>query len=102
MSVSTVSIEQLSVNTIRTLSMDAVQKANSGHPGTAMALAPVTYALWNNALRYDPEHPDWPARDRFVLSALPDAVRLHPASGWRRSSAANLVSRSTTSRIFVR
>ncbi len=68
MSVSTVSIEQLSVNTIRTLSMDAVQKANSGHPGTAMALAPVTYALWNNALRYDPEHPDWPARDRFVLS----------------------------------
>lgn len=68
MSVSTVSIEQLSVNTIRTLSMDAVQKANSGHPGTAMALAPVTYALWNNALRYDPEHPEWPARDRFVLS----------------------------------
>lgn len=68
MSVSTVSIEQLTVNTIRTLSMDAVQKANSGHPGTAMALAPVTYSLWNNALRYDPEHPDWPARDRFVLS----------------------------------
>lgn len=68
MSVSTVSIEQLSINTIRTLSMDAVQKANSGHPGTAMALAPVTYTLWNNSLRYDPEHPDWPARDRFVLS----------------------------------
>ncbi|MCB9872820.1 MAG: transketolase [Planctomycetaceae bacterium] len=68
MSVSTVSIEQLSINTIRTLSMDAVQKANSGHPGTAMALAPVTYALWNHALRYDPEHPEWPARDRFVLS----------------------------------
>ncbi|HUG70206.1 MAG TPA: transketolase [Pirellulaceae bacterium] len=68
MSVSTVSIEQLAINTIRTLSMDAVQKANSGHPGTAMALAPVTYCLWNNALRYDPEHPEWPARDRFVLS----------------------------------
>ena len=68
MSVSTVSIEKLSVNTIRTLSMDAVQKANSGHPGTAMALAPVTYALWNNSLRYDPEHPEWPGRDRFVLS----------------------------------
>jgi transketolase len=68
MSVSTVSIEQLSVNTIRTLSMDAVQKANSGHPGTAMALAPATYALWNSSLRYDPDHPDWPARDRFVLS----------------------------------
>ncbi|HRX77543.1 MAG TPA: transketolase [Pirellulaceae bacterium] len=61
-------MEQLSINTIRTLSMDAVQKANSGHPGTAMALAPVTYALWNHALRYDPEHPEWPARDRFVLS----------------------------------
>ncbi|MCA9124314.1 MAG: transketolase [Planctomycetaceae bacterium] len=68
MSVSTVSIEQLSINTIRTLSMDAVQQANSGHPGTAMALAPVTYALWNNALNFDPEHPEWPARDRFVLS----------------------------------
>lgn len=68
MSVSTVSIEQQSINTIRTLSMDAVQQANSGHPGTAMALAPVTYSLWNNSLRYDPEHPEWPARDRFVLS----------------------------------
>ncbi|MDA1051921.1 MAG: transketolase [Planctomycetota bacterium] len=68
MSVSAVSIEQLSINTIRTLSMDAVQKANSGHPGTAMALAPVAYTLWNNALRYDPDHPGWPARDRFVLS----------------------------------
>ncbi len=68
MSVSTVSIEQQSINTIRTLSMDAVQQANSGHPGTAMALAPVTYTLWNNSLQYDPEHPEWPARDRFVLS----------------------------------
>jgi transketolase len=48
--------------------MDAVQQANSGHPGTPMALAPVAYSLWNNSLRYDPEHPDWPARDRFVLS----------------------------------
>jgi transketolase len=68
MSVSAPSIEQLAINTIRTLSMDAVQKANSGHPGTPMALAPVTYALWNHTLRYDPEHPQWPARDRFVLS----------------------------------
>ncbi|MBC8351997.1 MAG: transketolase [Planctomycetes bacterium] len=68
MSVSTVSIEQLSVNTIRTLSMDAVQQANSGHPGTAMALAPVTYTLWNKSLRFDPEHAEWPGRDRFVLS----------------------------------
>ncbi len=48
--------------------MDGVQKANSGHPGTPMALAPVTYAIWNDAMRYDPAHPQWPARDRFVLS----------------------------------
>ncbi|REK12067.1 MAG: transketolase [Planctomycetota bacterium] len=61
-------IEGLAINTIRTLSMDAVQKANSGHPGTPMALAPVAYTLWNEVLNYDPEHPLWPARDRFVLS----------------------------------
>ncbi|MEW4563036.1 transketolase [Bremerella sp. JC770] len=68
MSTSTTSIEQLSINAIRTLSMDAVQQANSGHPGTAMALAPVTYTLWNKHLKYDPANPSWPARDRFVLS----------------------------------
>ncbi|MFP6750382.1 MAG: transketolase [Pirellulaceae bacterium] len=62
------SIEQLTINTIRTLSMDAVQKANSGHPGTPMALAPLTYLLWNEFLRYDPQQPCWPGRDRFVLS----------------------------------
>src|SRR3954453_15796690 len=56
------------VNTIRTLSMDAVQAANSGHPGTPMALAPVAYNLWQNFLRFDPEDPIWPNRDRFVLS----------------------------------
>jgi transketolase len=61
-------IDQLSVNTIRTLSMDAVQAANSGHPGTPMAMAPVVYALWQNVLRFDLEHPIWPNRDRFVLS----------------------------------
>jgi transketolase len=61
-------IEQLAINTIRTLSMDAVQKANSGHPGTPMALAPVTYAIWQNNLNYDPSNPLWPGRDRFVLS----------------------------------
>lgn len=64
----TTDIQQLAVNTIRTLSMDGVQKANSGHPGTPMALAPVTYAIWNDAMQYDPAHPCWPARDRFVLS----------------------------------
>jgi len=68
MSTSTTSIEQLSINAIRTLSMDAVQQANSGHPGTAMALAPVTYTLWNKHLKYDPANPSWPSRDRFVLS----------------------------------
>src|SRR6202166_1461051 len=62
-------IDQLSINTIRTLSMDAVQKANSGHPGTPMAMAPVVYTLWQRHLRYDPENPLWPNRDRFVLSA---------------------------------
>ena len=61
-------IDQLTINTIRTLSMDAVQAANSGHPGTPMALAPVAYCLWQRFLRYDPEDPIWPNRDRFVLS----------------------------------
>ena len=61
-------LDQLCINTIRTLSMDAVQKANSGHPGTPMALAPVAYCLWQQFLRYDPENPLWPNRDRFVLS----------------------------------
>jgi transketolase len=61
-------IEQLSINTIRTLSIDAIQEANSGHPGTPMALAPVAYVLWQRFLRFDPENPIWPNRDRFVLS----------------------------------
>jgi len=61
-------IDQLSINTIRTLAMDAVQQANSGHPGTPMALAPIAYALWQRVLRYDPANPIWPNRDRFVLS----------------------------------
>jgi transketolase len=61
-------IDQLCINTIRTLSIDAIQKANSGHPGTPMALAPVAYTLWQRFLRYDPSDPIWPNRDRFVLS----------------------------------
>ncbi|GIW94160.1 MAG: transketolase [Pirellulaceae bacterium] len=68
MSVTAQSLEQLAINTIRTLSMDGVQKANSGHPGTPMALAPVAYVLWTEFLRYDPQHPRWPGRDRFILS----------------------------------
>lgn len=61
-------IETKAINTIRTLSMDAVQAANSGHPGTAMAMAPVAYTLWNEFLAFDPADPIWPNRDRFVLS----------------------------------
>ncbi|HTF90247.1 MAG TPA: transketolase [Planctomycetota bacterium] len=61
-------LDTLCVNTIRTLAMDAVQQANSGHPGTPMAMAPVAYALWQNRLRFDPADPIWPNRDRFVLS----------------------------------
>src|SRR5438309_2968337 len=61
-------LDLLAVNTIRTLSMDAVQAANSGHPGTPMALAPVAYCLWQRFLRFDPDDPIWPNRDRFVLS----------------------------------
>ncbi len=57
------------INTIRTLAMDAVQAANSGHPGTPMAMAPVAYYLWQYVLRFDPDDPVWPNRDRFVLSA---------------------------------
>lgn len=61
-------LDQLSINTIRTLSIDAVQAANSGHPGTPMALAPLVYTLWNRIMQFDPQDPIWPNRDRFVLS----------------------------------
>jgi transketolase len=66
--VSGASIDQVCINTIRTLAMDAVQQANSGHPGTPMALAPVGYTVWQHFLRFDPDDPIWPNRDRFVLS----------------------------------
>ena len=61
-------LEQLCINTVRTLSMDAVQKANSGHPGTPMALAPLAFVLWDRFLRFNPRNPRWPGRDRFILS----------------------------------
>src|SRR6202023_3043020 len=61
-------LETLCINTIRTLAIDAVQQANSGHPGAPMGLAPVTYCLWQEFLRYDPADPTWLNRDRFVLS----------------------------------
>jgi len=64
-----VDLEQLSIDTVRTLAMDAVQQADSGHPGTAMALAPLAYVLWMRHLKYNPANPEWRDRDRFVLSA---------------------------------
>ena len=62
-------LDQLAIDTIRTLSIDGVQKANSGHPGAPMGAAPMAYVLWTRFLRHAPTHPDWPDRDRFVLSA---------------------------------
>jgi transketolase len=76
-------MEQLAINTIRTLSMDAVQAAKSGHPGTPMALAPLVYTLWNRVMRFDPQDPIWPNRDRFVLSNG-HASMLHLASNQAR------------------
>ncbi len=70
------SIDEICVNTIRTLCIDAVQQANSGHPGTPMAMAPVVYTLWQDFLRFDPDDPIWPNRDRFVLVG---GARLDPA-----------------------
>jgi len=65
----TTSLETLCINTVRILAVDAVQKANSGHPGTAMALAPLGHLLWSKMLNYNPQDPNWPNRDRFILSA---------------------------------
>ena len=62
-------LQTLAINTIRTLSIDAVQKANSGHPGLPMGAAPMAYALWMRHLRFNPRNPDWANRDRFILSA---------------------------------
>ncbi|MEM6799107.1 MAG: transketolase [Planctomycetota bacterium] len=68
MATSTIDLTTTAINTIRTLSMDGVQAANSGHPGTPMALAPIAYKLWADVLKYDPAMPEWPGRDRYVLS----------------------------------
>ncbi len=72
-------LERLCINTIRTLSMDAVQQANSGHPGTPMALAPLAYVLYDRYLRHNPQNPAWPGRDRFVLSAGHASMLLYSA-----------------------
>ncbi len=73
----TVAIDQLCINTIRMLSADAVQKANSGHPGMPMGAAPMAYALWTRFLRFNPTNPGWPGRDRFVLSAGHGSILLY-------------------------
>ena len=73
------SLDQLCIDTVRALAMDAVQQADSGHPGTAMALAPVAYVLWQRHLRYNPANPDWLGRDRFVLSAGHACMLLYAA-----------------------
>src|ERR687894_2471768 len=70
-------LEQRAINVIRGLAMDAPQKANSGHPGTAMALAPLAHVLWTRVMRYDAGDPDWPDRDRFVLSAGHASILLY-------------------------
>src|SRR5678816_630287 len=62
------SVEQLGINTVRVLSADAVQKANSGHPGTPMGLAPMGHVLWTRFMNYNPQDAEWPNRDRFILS----------------------------------
>ena len=87
------SIDLLCINTIRTLSIDAVEKANSGHAGTPMGIAPMAYALWQYVMRYDPFHPDWPNRDRFVLSAGHASMLLYSLihlSGVKRVSGATV------------
>jgi transketolase len=89
-----VGLDQLTINTIRTLSMDAVQAADSGHPGTPMALAPVAYTLWHDVLRYDPQQPLWPNRDRFVLSCGHASMLLYATlhlAGVRQLDAAGRV-----------
>ena len=70
-------VEQLGINVIRGFAMDAPQRANSGHPGTAMALAPLAHVLWTRVMKYDPTDPLWPDRDRFVLSAGHASILLY-------------------------
>jgi transketolase len=82
-------LDQLCVNTIRTLSMDAVQQANSGHPGTPMALAPLVYTIWNRVMRFDPQNPIWPNRDRFVLSNGHASMLLWSALHLTKTQAVN-------------
>ncbi|MGH9104039.1 MAG: transketolase, partial [Acidimicrobiales bacterium] len=70
-------VEQIGINVIRGLAMDAPQRARSGHTGTAMALAPLAHVLWTKVMRHDPSEPAWPDRDRFVLSAGHASILLY-------------------------
>src|SRR6202034_1674369 len=86
-------IDKLCIDTMRTLAIDAVQKAESGHAGTPMGLAPVAYTLWQQFLRYDPADPLWPNRDRFVLSAGHASMMLYALlhlAGVRRADGASI------------
>ena len=87
-------LDQLCINTIRTLSMDAVQQAKSGHPGTPMALAPLVYTIWNRAMTFDPQDPLWPNRDRFVLSNGHASMLLWSMLHLTRTKAVNAPDRS--------
>ena len=82
-------MDELAINTIRTLSIDAVQRAKSGHPGTPMALAPLVYTIWNRVMRFDPQDPIWPNRDRFVLSNGHASMLLWSALHLTRTQAVN-------------
>jgi transketolase len=84
-----VQLDQLCINTIRTLSIDAVQAADSGHPGTPMALAPLVYTIWNRVMRFDPQDPIWPNRDRFVLSNGHASMLLWSALHLTKTQAVN-------------
>jgi transketolase len=84
-----VEADQLCINTIRTLSIDAVQQAKSGHPGTPMALAPLVYTIWNRVMRFDPQDPIWPNRDRFVLSNGHASMLLWSALHLTKTQAVN-------------
>src|SRR6516162_5481615 len=86
---STSEIDRLCINTIRTLAIDSIQKANSGHPGTPMGMAPVAYGLWQKQLNFDPADPLWPNRDRFILSAGHASMLLYPLLHLTRVNAAS-------------
>ena len=97
-------IDRLAIDTIRTLAMDAVEAAKSGHPGTPMALAPVAYTVWKDFLRYDPADPVWPNRDRFVLSCGHASMLLYSLihlAGIRRGATAHAAGGSSADELAV-